>query len=1142
MLQLDSATVIMTRTTDVYVSLQGRCDIANNNGANRFVCTHCNAFNGSAYGTETFCHPYGSSTSYDLRNKVNPEMVSHMGTYNRGVKTADFYVLRNTNMPAILCEVAFIDNAGDAAKLGNPSYRHEAARAYLHGLQTHYGQSVHDVGAPALDSDYRAQSYQASMMAGTTAIVWVEYTNTGTDTWTNSGSNPVRLGTWSPQDRASPFYTDYNWIGPNRPTNLDSASVAPGQVGRFTFIMTAPQTPGTYTEYWRLVKEGVAWFGYSGVYFQITVTPSKGSITGTIRNANSSNPIAGATVTLNTGPSTQTNSSGVYTFGNLDAGSYTVTASAPGYANNSAPATVTAGQTTTVNINLTPTDLQAPTNPTNLSATTISATQINLSWTASTDNVGVVGYKVFRGGSQVGTTSSTSYSDSGLTPNTLYSYQVSAYDLAENNSGLSNSASATTLPTTVAVFQDGFPNLNGWTADVVADGSTRGVVWDGGVNHGTFSGSGSAKTLVGGGAVPGTNGCWSYKSFPRPFAAGKYEGWFYDTSANNSSRQGIHLRGYSGATLAFSLYMGTYSAISFGNYCAGIYGLGEGGWRLWTILSPRGVGWHKFTIEVLPYTGTNDLKFYVDDSLKYTTWRPAYTNSCGISKTYLGHNYNVNFEGWFDDLGFYADPPLSPTIGAPTALSTSQMQWNFADNSNNEAGFDLHDASQAQKGTTGMNTTSITESGLSPNTQYTRHVHGYNGTLDSAPSLNASCYTLSVPPTGSNVTCDRSPSTWYGTPDFVFTAVGGFGPGRVQYYRYAWEQSDTHTWTGSEPQWGSGDLPMMATSSGSWYLHVKGYNGDGVANGVLALGPYRYDGTPPSTPSVSDDGKYTASTSELHAAWTGADDPESGVARHWYANGTSPGSTDVVGWTESASASATHTGLSLSIGTTYYFSAKSENGVGLTGGVGMSDGITVVQTIDSIPEAKELADETLLGLNDNIVTANFGDHFYIEDADRISGLRVEGAGPAEGRQISVAGKLQTVGGERVLSEATVFLGGNPGVPEPLLLVNRDVGGGALNAQTPGITGASGTHNIGLLVTTMGTVTHAEPGFCYINDGSNLLDGSGWTGVKMDTTTLASPPSEGQYVKVTAISGVEIVGLDFIRLLRPRRDSDIIVYP
>ncbi len=140
--QQDGATVISTRTSDVYVSLQGRCDIANNNGAHRFISSHCNA--GGGVGTETFCHPYGSSSSYDLRNKINPELVAHMGTYNRGVKTADFYVLRNTSMPAILTEVAFIDNAGDAAKLASANYRQEAARAYLHGMQAHYGQTVHD--------------------------------------------------------------------------------------------------------------------------------------------------------------------------------------------------------------------------------------------------------------------------------------------------------------------------------------------------------------------------------------------------------------------------------------------------------------------------------------------------------------------------------------------------------------------------------------------------------------------------------------------------------------------------------------------------------------------------------------------------------------------------------------------------------------------------------------------------------------------------------------------------------------------------------------------------------------------------------------------------------------------------------------
>jgi hypothetical protein len=81
----------------------------------------------------------------------------------------------------------------------------------------------------------------------------------------------------------------------------------------------------------------------------------------------------------------------------------------------------------------------------NLSATAVSSSQINLNWGASKDNLGVTGYNVFRAGSQVGTTASTSYLDSGLSPSTAYSYTVSAFDGAGNNSLGSGTAWATTL-------------------------------------------------------------------------------------------------------------------------------------------------------------------------------------------------------------------------------------------------------------------------------------------------------------------------------------------------------------------------------------------------------------------------------------------------------------------------------------------------------------------------------------------------------------------------------------------------------------------------------------------------------------------------------------------------------------------------
>ncbi len=89
-------------------------------------------------------------------------------------------------------------------------------------------------------------------------------------------------------------------------------------------------------------------------------------------------------------------------------------------------------------------DTTPPSVPTNLSANAISSSQINLSWTASTDNVGVTGYDIYRGGVQIGTSATNGYSDSGLAASTQYTYTVSAYDASGNNSAQSTSASATT--------------------------------------------------------------------------------------------------------------------------------------------------------------------------------------------------------------------------------------------------------------------------------------------------------------------------------------------------------------------------------------------------------------------------------------------------------------------------------------------------------------------------------------------------------------------------------------------------------------------------------------------------------------------------------------------------------------------------
>jgi endoglucanase Acf2 len=89
-------------------------------------------------------------------------------------------------------------------------------------------------------------------------------------------------------------------------------------------------------------------------------------------------------------------------------------------------------------------DTQAPSAPSGLSSPSKTSSSISLSWSASTDNVGVTGYRIYRGGAGVGTSSSTSYTDSGLSAGTSYTYSVRAFDAAGNESGASNSVTVAT--------------------------------------------------------------------------------------------------------------------------------------------------------------------------------------------------------------------------------------------------------------------------------------------------------------------------------------------------------------------------------------------------------------------------------------------------------------------------------------------------------------------------------------------------------------------------------------------------------------------------------------------------------------------------------------------------------------------------
>ncbi|MBC7546725.1 fibronectin type III domain-containing protein [Candidatus Saccharibacteria bacterium] len=93
-------------------------------------------------------------------------------------------------------------------------------------------------------------------------------------------------------------------------------------------------------------------------------------------------------------------------------------------------------------------DVVPPSVPSNVQVTARSAASIDLTWDASTDNVGVTGYRIFRDGTMLTTSSAPSYTDSGLTPSTNYSYAITAYDAAANESAQSVPVPTSTLADT----------------------------------------------------------------------------------------------------------------------------------------------------------------------------------------------------------------------------------------------------------------------------------------------------------------------------------------------------------------------------------------------------------------------------------------------------------------------------------------------------------------------------------------------------------------------------------------------------------------------------------------------------------------------------------------------------------------------
>ena len=147
----EGATVYMTREADIEVSpkrakatdieeLQARCDVANEVNADIFVSIHMDSFtNRAAKGTTGYYYSLGDKRSRVLADKIRSGVIDQIGTQSRGTQSCNFYVVKHTDMPATLLEVAFISNEQEEKLLDSEDGIRKAAQGIVDGIADYFG-------------------------------------------------------------------------------------------------------------------------------------------------------------------------------------------------------------------------------------------------------------------------------------------------------------------------------------------------------------------------------------------------------------------------------------------------------------------------------------------------------------------------------------------------------------------------------------------------------------------------------------------------------------------------------------------------------------------------------------------------------------------------------------------------------------------------------------------------------------------------------------------------------------------------------------------------------------------------------------------------------------------------------------------
>ncbi len=369
-------------------------------------------------------------------------------------------------------------------------------------------------------------------------------------------------------------------------------------------------------------------------------------------------------------------------------------------------------------------DTQAPTAPT-LSSSGVTTNSVSLSWSGATDNVGVTGYKVYQGGTEITNVSSSSYAVSGLSASTNYTFTVKAYDAAGNESVNSNQVSITTNSPPADTQAPSVPsNLS--SASVTSSSFT--VNWNASTDNVGVTGYKVYLNNTLNQTVTTTSAAFSGLSASTSYNVSVLA---YD-AANNESTQSTALpvttsAASSNSNVATNIHATNGTATSFTLNWTAPTNYTAAGYNIYVDNNQNWLGW------VNPGTTS-----YVVDSNAHATVSP------GVNHNFIIIAYNSSWQPFSATytytIGSSSPPtdtqaPTAPTLSSSAVTSSGvTLSWSGATDNVGVTGYKVY---RAGSEIANVSSSSYVVSGLSASTNYTFTVKSYDAAGNNSANSNS---------------------------------------------------------------------------------------------------------------------------------------------------------------------------------------------------------------------------------------------------------------------------------------------------------------------------------------------------------------------------------------------------------------------